>query len=131
MLDTAEQVEEKGLRGKAAEFIVQTGVLFVNGLYEAVDRTVTDVEPEYIGKTDPDVLREIMVTEARNAMAFRVGKGTVFALAKRANQDWSEADMMAALTKESLSIAADNYEESLNQVRRAIRDRIKVAKAAA
>ncbi len=39
--------------------------------------------------------------------------------------------MMAALTKESLSIAADNYEESINPVRRVIRDSIKMAKAAA
>lgn len=72
-----------------------------------------------------------MVTAARNAMAFRVGKATVFALAKRANQDWTESDMMAALTKESFSIAADNYEESINQVRRVIRDGIKMTKAAA
>jgi hypothetical protein len=124
-------VEEKGLRSKAAEFIVQTGVLFVNGLYEAVDRTIADVEAEYVGQTDPEALRGIMVTAARNAMAFRVGKAAVFALAKRANQDWTESDMMAALTKESLSIAADNYEESINQARRVIRDSIKMTKAAA
>jgi hypothetical protein len=131
MLDTPEQVEEKGLRSEAAEFIVQTGVLFVNGLYEAVDRTIGDVETEYVGQADPEALRNIMVTAARNAMAFRVGKATVFALAKRANQDWTESDMMAALTKESLSMAADNYDESLSQVRRVIRDGIKMARAAA
>jgi hypothetical protein len=130
MLTTPEDVEDKKLKGKAASFIVETGVLFVNGLYEAVDRTVADVEPEYVGQADAEHLRELMVTAARNLMAFRVGKATVFALAKRANEDWSESDMMAALTKESLSIAADNYEESINQVRRAIRDGIKIAKAA-
>jgi hypothetical protein len=64
-------------------------------------------------------------------MAFRVGKATVFALAKRANQDWTEGDMMAAPTKESLSIAADNYEESINPVRKAIRGGIKLARVAA
>jgi hypothetical protein len=130
MLTTPEDVEDKKLKGKAASFIVETGVLFVNGLYEAVDRTVADLEPEYVGQTDAEHLRGLMVTAARNLMAFRVGKATVFALAKRANQDWSESDMAAALTKESLSIAADNYEESINQVRRAIRDGIKMAKAA-
>ena len=52
MLDTVEQVEEKGLRGKAATFFNQTGVLFVNGLYEAVDRTVGDIEPEFIGQAN-------------------------------------------------------------------------------
>jgi hypothetical protein len=130
MLTSPEEVDEKKLRGKAAEYIQETGVLFVNGLYEAVDRTIVDLEPEYVGQGDPEVLRELMITSARKAMAFRVGKATVFALAKRANEDWTEADMVAALTKESLSIAADNYEESINQVRRAVRDGIKMAKAA-
>jgi hypothetical protein len=37
---------------------------------------------------------------------------------------------MAALTKESLSIAADNYEESLNAVRRQIREGIKLTTVA-
>jgi len=41
---------------------------------------------------------------------FRVGKATVYVLAKRANEDWGEAAMVAAFSKESLSIAADNYE---------------------
>jgi hypothetical protein len=45
MLDSPEQVEERGLRGRAAEFIISTGVLFVNGLYEAVDRTLADLHP--------------------------------------------------------------------------------------
>ena len=96
MLDTPEQVEEKGLRSKAAVFVVQTGMLFVNGLYEAVDRAIADIEPEYIGQADPEALRNIIVTAARNAMAFRVGKATVFALAKRANRRSTESDMMAA-----------------------------------
>jgi hypothetical protein len=130
MLTSQEEVDEKKLRGKAAEYIQETGVLFVNGLYEAVDRTVVDLEPEFVRQGDPEALRKLMVTSARNAMAFRVGKATVFALAKRANEDWSEVDMVTALTKESLSIAADNYEESLTPVRRAIRDGIKMAKAA-
>jgi hypothetical protein len=130
MLTSQEEVDEKKLRGKAAEYIQETGVLFINGLYEAVDRTIADLEPEYVGQGDPEVLRALMVTSARKAMAFRVGKATVFALAKRANEDWTEVDMVTALTKESLSIAADNYEESINQVRRAIRDGIKMARAA-
>ena len=52
-------------------------------------------------------------------------------LAKRANEDWGEAAMLAALSKESLSIAADNYEESLPFVKRNVRERIKLVKMAA
>ena len=131
MLETAEQVLEKGLKGRAAEFIVETGDLFVNGLYEAVDRTLADIEPEFAGQTEPEKVRELVTTAARRSLAFRVGKATVYALAKRANEDWGETAMLAALSKESLSIAADNYDESLAFVRRNVRERIKLLRVAA
>ena len=76
-------------------------------------------------------VRELVTSAARRALAFRVGKATVYALAKRANEDWGEAAMMAALSKESLSIAADNYDESLLFVRRNVREKIKLEKIAA
>jgi hypothetical protein len=131
MLETPEEVLDIGLKGRAAEFIMETGDLFVNGLYEAVDRTVADVEPEFIGQTEPEKIRELVTSAARRALAFRVGKATVYALAKRANEDWGETAMSAALSKESLSIAADDYDESLPFVKRNVRERIKVLKMAA
>jgi hypothetical protein len=131
MLETMDAVLELGLKGRAAEFIMETGDLFVNGLYEAVDRTVIDVEPEFVGQTEAEKVREVVTNAARRALAFRVGKATVYALAKRANEDWSEAAMLAALSKESLSIAADDYEESLSFVKKAARERFKVLKIAA
>jgi hypothetical protein len=70
ILTSPEEVEEKKLRGKAAEYIQETGALFVNGLYEAIDRTIADVEPLYAGQGDPEVLRKSMITSARKAMAF-------------------------------------------------------------
>ena len=131
MLETPEDVLEKGLKGRAAEFIVETGDLFVNGLYESVDRTVEDVEPEFVEQSDAETVRKLVISAARRALAFRVGKATVYALAKRANEDWGEAAMLAALSKESLSIAADNYDESLTAVRKNVREGIKVARIAA
>jgi hypothetical protein len=131
MLETPEEVFEKDLKGRAAEFIVETGDLFVNGLYEAVDRTVADIEPEFIGQADPERVREFVIAAARRALAFRVGKATVYALAKRVNEDWGEVAMTVAFSKESLSIAADNYDESLPFVRRQVRDCIKLEKLAA
>jgi hypothetical protein len=100
-------------------------------LYEAVDRTVADVEPEFVGQTEPEKIREFVISAARRALAFRVGKASVYALAKRANEDWGETAMLAALSKESLSIAADNYDESLPFVKRSVRERIKLLKVAA
>jgi hypothetical protein len=131
MLETPEEILEKNLKGRAAEFIPETGVLFVNGLYEAVERTVNDVEPEFVGQADPETIRKIVVNAARRALALRVGKATVYALSKRANEDWSETAMLAALSKESLSIAADNYDESVPSVKRNVREAIKLEKIAA
>jgi hypothetical protein len=131
VLDDPEEIAEKGLKGRAAWFVIETGDLFVNGLYEAVDRTINDVEPEFVGHADSEVIRRISTSAARRALALRVGKATVFALAKRVNEDWTQRDMQAALTKESLSIAADNYEESLSVVRKNIREGIKLEKVAA
>jgi hypothetical protein len=131
MLTTPEEVREKGLNGRAAEFIVETGDLFVNGLYEAVERTVTDVEPEFVGQTEAEKIREHVIDAARRALALRVGRATVFALAKRKNEDWSEIAMATAFSKESLSIAADNYDENLVSVKRYVRDMIKLERLAA
>jgi hypothetical protein len=131
MLVTEEGVADKKLKGRGAMFIIETGDLFVNGLYEAVTRTIEDIEPEFMGQSDPESVRQLIVNAARRQLAFRVGKGVVFALAKRANEDWDQTSLNMAITKESLSIAADNYLEGLSAVRREVKDGIKVAKIAA
>jgi hypothetical protein len=48
------------------------------------------------------------------------------AFAKRAIEDWTEAAMLTALTRESLSIAADNCDESPASVRRHVREAMKL-----
>jgi hypothetical protein len=128
MLDNSEEIAERGLKGRAALFILETGDLFVNGLYEAVTRTVDDIEPDFAGQADAELIRELVTSAARRQLAFRVGKATVFALAKRANEDWDEQALGMALAKESLSMAADNYLESLAAVRREVKEGIKVSR---
>jgi hypothetical protein len=128
MLDNSEEIAERGLKGRAALFILETGDLFVNGLYEAVTRTVDDIEPDFAGQADAELIRELVTSAARRQLAFRVGKATVFALAKRANEDWDEQALDMALAKESLSMAADNYLESLAAVRREVKEGIKVSR---
>lgn len=131
MLETPEEVTDKGLKGRAARFVMEIGTLFVNGLYEAVDRSIADIEPEFVGQADAEVLRRSVTNASRRALALRVGKAVVFALAKRANEDWDENAMNTALTRESLSIAADNYEESQSSIKRHVRELIKTEKLAA
>ncbi len=131
MLNSPEDVSEKGLKGRAASFVIETGDLFINGLYESVDRTIEDVEPEFVGQADAEFLSTAVTDAARAEMARRVGKAVVYALAKRANEDWDSAAMGAALSKESLSLAADDYLESLSRVRKRVRDSIKLERVAA
>jgi hypothetical protein len=83
-----------------------------------------DIEPEFVEQADEEAIRTSVVEAARTAMAYRVGKAVVYALAKRANEDWSEGDLATALAKESLSLAADDYLESLSRVRRQVRDAV-------
>lgn len=127
MLIKPEEILEKNLKGRGALFILETGDLFVNGLYEAVTRTMEDIEPDFVGQGDPEMIRDLIISAARRHMARRVGKATVFALAKRANEDWDESAFKMALAKESLTLAADNYLESLAAIRREVKDGIKVA----
>jgi hypothetical protein len=131
MLLDPEDIASRSLKGRAAEFFIDTGDLFVNGLYEAVTRTLDDVEPEFTGQADSETIRNLTLSAARHSLAYRVGKAVVFALAKRANQDWDQQALTAAITKESLSIAADNYIESLNAIKKQVRDGIKVTRLAA
>jgi hypothetical protein len=127
MLIEQKDIDEKGLNGRAASFVEQTGYLFVNGLYDAVDRTVEAIEAEFLGQADDEAVRKSVVDGARYAMAFRVGKATVFALAKRSNEHWTEDAMQQALTKESLSIAADDYRSGLSSVRRFVKESLKAS----
>jgi uncharacterized protein (DUF2461 family) len=131
MLDKIEEFEEKALKSRAGMFILETGDLFVNGLYEAVTRTVDDIEPDFAGQGDAETVRTLITNAARRQLAFRVGKAVVFALAKRANEDWDHTALTTAITKESLTIAADNYLEGLSSVRREVKEGIKVSRIAA
>lgn len=126
MITTPDVVSERGLNGRAAEYIKETNELFINGLYEAIDRTFCELEPEFINDNDQESTRAIILEQARIAMSFRVGKTVVFAMAKRNNKEWNDDSMALATTKESLSMAADNYHENMTLVRKSVKEAIKI-----
>ena len=68
---------------------------------------------------------------SQRTLAFRVGKATCFALAKRLLDDWSTSDLDKATSPESLSMAADDYRQSLAAARKWIKDRVRMASAVA
>ena len=74
MLENPEDVLDKGLHGRAALF-VETGDLFVNGLYEAIERTVADIEPEFAGQAESETVRTLITAAARLGDGLPSGQG--------------------------------------------------------
>jgi hypothetical protein len=111
-------VEEKGLKGKAAKFYPEAGQLFVNMHYHSIAEMRAQLELEYAHAPEPEVMRRMAKELAERTMIIRVGRAVVYALAKQLNQEWTTEDMARAQSPESLSIAADDFIDSLQNVRR-------------
>jgi hypothetical protein len=75
---------------------------------------------EYAQAPDPEVMQRMAQGLSRNSMIQRTGLAVVFALAKRLNKEWDESAMGKALEPESLSLAADNYFDALQDARRSL-----------
>jgi len=58
-------------------------------------------------------------------MAFRVGKATCYAISKRLVDGWSLEDLDKATSPESLSLAADDYRQSMSTARKWIAAELK------
>lgn len=131
VLTNPDEIAERGLKGRAAKFYGEVQTLFVNGLYPVIDRMANELAAEFTGNDDPDETRGLAVQAAQRTLAFRVGKATCYALAKRLLDDWSTEDLDRATSPESLSMAADDYRQSLPAARKWIKDRARIAKVAA
>jgi hypothetical protein len=118
-LDDDDEIEEKNIKGRAARYY-PTGELFINMRYPAVDQMADQLKNEYAHASDPELMQEMALGLSRNSMIHRCGIAVVFALAKRLNKEWDEEAMGKALEPESLSLAADNYFDSLQDSRRSI-----------
>ena len=111
-------IEEKGLKGKAAKFYPEAGQLFVNMHYHSIAEMRTQLELEYAHAAEPETMRRMAKELAERTMIIRVGRAVVYALAKQLNQEWTTEDMARAQSPESLSIAADDFIDGLQNVRR-------------
>jgi hypothetical protein len=118
-LRSEEEIEEKQIKEKAARYY-DNGQLFVNMLYPSIFKMKEQLESEYAAASDIEQLRALALQVAEEAAILRVGRAVVFALAKQANKEWNSEAISKALTPESLSIAADDYVDSLQSARRKI-----------
>jgi hypothetical protein len=125
VLTELEQVLEKNLKGRAARYYKDAQTLFVNGLYSVVDRMAAELEVELRNEAEAELLRSKVVSASRRFMAFRVGKATCYAISKRLADDWSGDDLDRATSPESLSLAADDYKQSLKAAKKWVKEQIK------
>ena len=131
ILTDPQEISDRGLKGRAAKFYGDVQTLFVNGIYPVVERMADELADEFVGADDAEEARALAVQAAQRTLAFRVGKATCFALAKRLQDDWSTEDLDRATSPESLSMAADDYRQSIASARRWIKDRVRMADVAA
>lgn len=121
-----EEIEAKGIKGRAGKYYKDAQTLFVNGRYSAVDRMASELELSFAGQVEAEHLRKLVLRAARRFTAFRVGKATCYAISKRIADDWSIDDLDRATLPESLSLAADDYRQSINAARKWLRTELKV-----
>jgi hypothetical protein len=114
------EIEEKELRGRAARFYIEASQLFVNMTYPAISEMVELLTTEYASAGDPELVRSLAVQHAERTMLIRVGRTVVYALAKQLNREWDLEAVNRASSPESLSMAADDFADSMQNVRRAI-----------
>lgn len=119
-LDDPAEIEEKQIVGRSGRYYAKTGELFINMTYPAVDQMHDQLTREYAQAPDPEVMQRMARSLSRNSMIQRTGLAVVFALAKRLNKEWDETAMAKALEPESLSLAADNYYDGLQDARRSL-----------
>ena len=127
ILTDPEQIAEKNLKGRAGRFYKDAQTLFVNGLYSAAERMAVELDAELRTSGEPEVVRSAIMKASRKFMAFRVGKATCYAISKRLSDDWSSDDLDRATSPESLSLAADDYKQSISQAKRYAKELIKAA----
>lgn len=123
-----EQVEEKGITGKAARYVRETNQLFVNLTYSAVGAAQEDLGLRYATYEEPEIVRELARQWAERLVMGRVGYAVVYAQAKQLIREWTSDDVKKALEPESLSLAADGWRDAVSTAYRSISRRLGAAK---
>ncbi|CAH2398626.1 ATP-binding protein [Mesorhizobium ventifaucium] len=122
------QIEEKGLKGKAAKFYQDASQLFVNMRYPAIDAMRLQLELEYAASPDPEFMRKMALELAERTMIGRVGRAVIYALAKQLNHEWTSENIASAQSPESLSLAADDFVDALQNARRRMGQTLRTVK---
>lgn len=126
VLDDPDEINDKGMKGRAAKYYKDGQEIFVNGLYPVVDRMAAELDNEMVAEGDPEERRTTIIKAARRSMAFRVGKAVCYAISKRLSDDWNADDLDKATSPESLSLAADDFRQGMSEAKRYARTQLKL-----
>jgi hypothetical protein len=124
-----EDIDNNNIKGRAARFVMQSGQLFVNMQYPSIAEMRTQLEAEYADTNDAETMRALVKQHAERTIILRVGRTVVYALAKQLNKEWDQKALDVAFSPESLSMAADQFAEALQNVRRDLGRRLRVSRA--
>lgn len=123
-----DKIEEKELKGKAGRYYPDTGELYLNMLYPSIEEMTAILERDYASSLEIDLVRQMARQFGERTMKFRVGRAVVFALAKQLNREWTKEDMAKAYSPESLSLAADDFFDALQNARRKIAKTVRASR---
>ena len=90
-------IEEKGVKGRAARYYIDTGQLFINMQYPAIEKMRALLEAEYASAADVDAMRMLVQQNAERSIMLRVGRAVVYALAKQLMKEWDSVAVERAL----------------------------------
>ena len=119
MLRDETEAQARGVADRGARYYGETHQLFVNCLYPAVEAMRTTLEREFGWTEDQQTVHASAQRSAEQSLVERVGRMLVFALAKQGS--WSDWEMSYSLSTPALTMAADDYHQSLPAARAALR----------
>ena len=121
-------IEARGISGRGARYYPETHQLFVNCLYAPIEAMQAALELEFGWAQDQETVRYHARESAEQSFVARIGRMLVFALAKYGTWDGWEMDL--ALSTQALTLAADDYYQSLPSARVAMRAVIRLRQLA-
>lgn len=123
-------IEAKGLKNRAARFYKEAQTVFVNGDYPAVKRMAKRLSGEFTGRGRKEIVEALATQAAQRTMALRVGKAACYALTKEYDDSWNHPSVQRVLSPEALSLAADDFEQSMSSARKWIESELRTLAAA-
>ncbi len=128
MLRDDAETHARGVAERGARYYPETHQLFVNCLYPGVSAMRSTLEREFSWAEDQEAVRHGAQRSAEQSLVERVGRMLVFALAKHGK--WADWEMSHSLSTQALTLAADDYHQSLPAARASLRASLRLRQLA-